>query len=480
MNSVEKIPTGVPGFDNLTYGGIPRGRTTLLAGRSGTCKTVASLQMAANLARGGLKVLFAAVEEMPQDLITSGESLGFGIQALVDSGALILSDLTQPLEGPTFVSGEYDLSGLILRLEGAVREQGVQVVVIDSATALFSPRPPDETLRAQVFQLVSALRRLNVTSILTAEALSDYGPITALGVEDFVSDLVVVLRNIVDGDRRRRSVEVHKYRRSPHFKGEYPCTMTLKGLTVFPLDVKDDGREAPRERYSSGLRGLDEMNSGGWLRDSIVLVRGPSGSGKTTLAGMYARAGAMRGERVMYYGFEEPRPILKRNFTSLGMPLEELEKQGLLHIVCRYPEGTSPEDLLVDLRSSLDAFKPTLVVLDSISAIEHSTSSSNFRQFMIGLAALLREHGRSAMLTQTTAPGNQISQLGVRTAPYLSTLADAILLLDYLQDGDDVQRTLRVLKMRGSSHVTERRRLSIIPGGLRVEPLTPSVPAGGR
>jgi circadian clock protein KaiC len=241
----------------------------------------------------------------------------------------------------------------------------------------------------------------------------------------------------------------------------------MKGLVVFPLDVTDSVKPGEATRFSSGVRGLDEMNNGGWLRDSIVLVRGPSGSGKTTLAGMYARAGALRGERVVYYGFEETKPILMRNFAQLGMPMEELERIGTLRLTCRYPEATSPEDLLVDLRMGLDEYKPSLVVLDSISSIEHSTSHQGFRQFMVGLASLLREHGRSALLTQTIGTFSDRDQ----TAPYLSTIPDAILLMDYdFQKSKELERMMRVLKMRGSAHDTRQRKLVIEPGGLRVEP----------
>ena len=145
------------------------------------------------------------------------------------------------------------------------------------------------------------------------------------------------------------------------------------------------------------------MTHGGWLRNSIVIVRGPTGSGKTMLAGLYARAGASRGERVVYYGFEETRPILLRNFREIGMPMEAFIESGNLKVICRYPEATSLEDLLVDLRLGLEELKPSLIVLDSISSIEHSSSEKGFRQFMIGVASILREHGRSALITQTTA-----------------------------------------------------------------------------
>ncbi len=266
-----------------------------------------------------------------------------------------------------------------------MRETSAQALVLDSATALFSPRPRDEELRSHFFHLIHAFRRLGITAVATAESKSDYSDqLTTLGVEDYVCDAVIVLRNHVDGERRRRSVEVHKYRRSSHYKGEYPCTISARGVTVFPLDAQDRTELEEHHRFSSGLAALDEMNCGGWLRDSIILLRGPSGSGKTTLAGMYARAGALRGERVVYYGFEETKPILMRNFASLGLSMEELERAGKLRVACRYPEATSPEDLLIDLRVGLDEFKPSLIVLDSISSIEHSTSKHGFRQFMVG------------------------------------------------------------------------------------------------
>jgi circadian clock protein KaiC len=468
----EKLTTGIPGLDHITRGGIPRGRATLVCGRSGTCKSILSLQVARHLALSGQRPLLIAVEESAEDVLATGDSLGFELRGLMREGQLLVADLSRPVEGPTLVSGDYDLSGLVHRIEAAVRDHGVKSVVLDSSTALFSPRPPEEFVRSHFYQLVHALRRMGLTALVTAEAPADYGQLTILGVEDFVCDLVVVLRNLVDGGRRRRSIEIHKYRRSPHLKGEYPCTITSRGLAIFPLDAPSALEPATAERYSSGVRGLDEMTSGGWLRDSLVLVRGPSGSGKTTLAGMYARAGALRGEKVVYLGFEETQPILLRNFSSMGMPMEGLAADGRLQVQCRYPESTSPEDLLVELRDALDALSPSLVVIDSVSSIEHSASPSGFRQFMVGVASMLREHGRSALLTQTAS-----SDAHDDGAPFLSTVADGILALGYRQVGAELERTLRVVKMRGSSHVTEQRRLTIIPGGLRVEPLQLREPA---
>jgi circadian clock protein KaiC len=472
MSVLKKLGSGVPGLDILTHGGIPEGRATLIAGKSGTGKTIVGLQIAAHLARTGINTLVIAVEESPDDLQDTGDALGLGISRVRREGRLHFADITRPMEGPTLVSGEYDVFGLIHRLEALVKGLGVHAVILDSASALFSPRPPEETLRSHFFQLVYALRRLELTSVIIAEAPADYGQLTTMAVEDYICDLTIVLRNIVDGGRRRRSIEVHKYRRSAHYKGEFPCTITTRGLAVFPLDAKERSGDEQVERYSSGVAGLDEMTQGGWLRNSIIIVRGPTGSGKTMLAGLYARAGALRGERVVYYGFEETRPILLRNYREIGMDMEPLIEAGHLKVICRYPEATSLEDLLVDLRLGLEELKPSLVVIDSISSIEHASSEKGFRQFMIGVASVLREHGRSALITQTIAS----SEVAEHTAPYLSTIADSILAMDYDVHAFELNRTMRVIKMRGSGHAQHPYKLEIRPGGLGVEKLT-SAPA---
>ena len=476
MSALTKLETGVPGLDILTLGGIPQGRSTLIAGKSGTGKTVVGMQIATHFARTGTKTILVAIEESPGDLQDSADSLGLDMSSLLEDGSLTFADITRPMDGPTLVSGEYDLFGLVHRLEGLVAQTGAKAVVLDSATALFSPRPPQETLRSHFFQLVATLRRLDLTAVIIAEAPDDYGQLTTMGVEDYVCDLTIILRNIVDGGRRRRSIEVNKYRRSAHYKGEYPCTITTRGLAVFPLDARERQQTEVVERYSSGVEGLDEMTHGGWLRNSIIIVRGPTGSGKTMLAGLYARAGAARGERVVYYGFEETRSILLRNYREIGMEMEPFIEAGNLKLICRYPEATSLEDLLVDLRLGLEEMKPSLIVIDSISSIEHASSEKGFRQFMIGVASILREHGRSALINQTIAS----SEVTEHTAPYLSTIADAILVMDYDTKGYELDRTMRVIKMRGSDHAPHPYRLHIEPGGLRVHKLTAGEVARGR
>jgi circadian clock protein KaiC len=470
MTTIDKLATGVPGLDTLTHGGIPAGRATLVVGKAGTGKTILGLQIISAAVEQGRRAVIVAVEESPEDLVTTASTLGLSIEGAVAGGSVHMIDVTRPTEGPTMVSGSYDLAGLVHRLEASVAELGATVVLIDSATALFSPKPPPDLVRALFFQLIGALRRLKVSAIILAESPTDYGPLTTLGVEEFLCDTIVVLRNIVDFDRRRRTIEINKYRRSAHFKGEYSCTITNRGLAIFPIEVREREQPEQIERFSSGLPGLDEMTHGGWLRNAIIIVRGPTGSGKTMLSGLYARAGGRRGERVMHYGFEEPRHTLLRNFDAIGLEFSPLVSAGLIRVVCRYPEAISLEDLLVDIRLGLEEFKPSLIVIDSISSIEHASSEKGFRQFMIGMASILRDHGRSALLTQTVAAGESATH----SAPFLSTIADAILTMDYSPETYDLNRRIRVLKMRGSAHSTHPYHLRIEAGGLRVESMTAS------
>jgi circadian clock protein KaiC len=465
ITTFTKHETGVPGLDILTHSGIPQGRTTLICGRSGTGKTILGLQIATHLASLGDPAIILGIEEPVDDLISTARSLGFDPDRMIRENTLRIVDTMRPMDGATLVAGDYDLFGLVHRVDGLVKEIGAKVVVLDSITALFSPRPPEHLLRSHFLLLVQAFRRLGLTAIVLAEGATRPEELTTLNVEDYLCDLVLILRNNIDSERRRRTIEVHKYRRSSHYKGEYPCTITTKGLAIFPLDARERPEIEGLERYSSGVSGLDEMTNGGWLRNAIMLVRGPTGSGKTMLCGLYARAGAARGERVVYYGFEEPRPTLLRNFEQIGLGVKPLIDAGTLRVQCRYPEATSLEDLLIDLRVGLEEFEPALIVMDSISSIEHATSEKGFRQFMIGLASLLREHGRSALLTQTVAAGEAADH----SAPYLSTVADAILALDYSPLGFELNRTMRVIKMRGSRHETRPYRLAIEEGGLTVD-----------
>jgi circadian clock protein KaiC len=466
--SIAKRSSGIPGLDALLHGGIPRGRTTLLCGKSGAGKTSLALQLLAAGARAGEPGVYVCLEEHPDDLLSAGDELGLGLSELVRARSMALLDLRAPTHDHTELAGEAQPSGLVEVICTTAQRIESHAVVIDSLSSLFYPRPNQESERRSVLFLLRELEARGFTVVLLSDSPADHSRPSTSGAEDGAS-LVLIVRNAVEDARRRRTIEVYKYRRSDHSKGEYPFTISSGGVTIFPVETAgagdDTGALGSMERFSSGLSGLDSMNGGGWLRDSIVLVRGPSGSGKTTLAGMYAYAGALRGERVAYYGFEESRAVLLRNFSQLGMPLHEVAGERV-RVVCRFPEATSAEDLLVEMRRDLAQHGPSLVVVDSISSIEHASSRAAFRSFLIGLASLLRRFERSALLIQTTTAGGKSSH----EAPYLSTVADAILSLDYTADATNLQRTMRVLKMRGSAHSVDPWQLELTSHGLSVAP----------
>ena len=464
--TLTKLPSGVDGFDELLRGGLPEHRVTMVSGASGTGESILALQVACTWASAGKRVVFVSTEESSRDIRGTAEALEFGLEAHLDNGSMSLIDLSDPLPGSLSVSGAFDARALENRLVQLAVGHEADAIVLDSASAVFASVSSAPAMRRELLRLLHALRARPLTLLVTIETQGrgreDSGP---LGFEQYVCDVVVALRNVVDGKRRRRTIEVHKYRRSDHLKGEFPAAITDKGLSVYPLDARPrpPRAKAQPDRYPSGAEGLDELTGGGWLRDNIVIVRGPTGSGKTTLAGMYALSGARRGERVFYYGFEETQDILVRNFEQLGLDAQQYIDAGNLKIICRYPEATSPEDLVIELRAVLEAYGPSLIVLDSISAIDHVTSFESFRQFIIGMVSALRRHGRSALLTQTVDPVEQD-----RAAPYLSTIADAILALRYDLADDGLHRSMRVIKMRGSDHATRAQPFRLGAGGVQM------------
>ena len=478
MTSIRKIATGVRGLDALLRGGIPEGRATLLAGARGTGKTVLALQVAAHLARTGYPVILVAVEESPEDLCISGDVLGLDYTGLQQAGAIAIADATR-FDGATIVSGEYDLQGLRHRLEALAGQLGARALVLDSATALFSPRPPPEDLRGNVFQLVAGFRSLGLTSLILAEshALLDF---TARGEDGFMCDVTMMLRNDADGSCRQRSIEVCSYRRSPHVTGRFPCIIGPRGVTVFPLEADDPANDSvsliaarsPGSRVSTGIPGLDEMTRGGWFRDSVVVVRGPSGSGKTLLAAQFAGAGAARGERVAYYAFEESRSRLLSDLREMGIDLLPSIQSRQLRLCCRYAEATSQEDLLADVLFDLEERKPSLLLFDGMSSIARSWSRRMYRQFTTVLATIVRESRCTALVTHDHDAGEP----AVASSADLSALADAILSIELsMQEG--LTRLVRLVKSRGSAHAVNPYRLSIERGGPAITPMASAAKA---
>ncbi|HEX2210600.1 MAG TPA: circadian clock protein KaiC [Longimicrobium sp.] len=460
-----KLPTGIEGFDVIAEGGVPAGRTTLVGGTAGSGKTIFAAQFLAEGIRQGEKGVFITFEESPEELSRNLVSLGWDVPGWEASGAWTYVD-GSPDEEASDVVGEFDLGALLARITRAVRQSGARRVSIDGVNALFSRLPNPEKLRGELYRVSRALRELGATTLVTAERLDDYGEVSRFGIEEFVADNVVLLRNTLQDERRRRTVEILKFRGTAHQRGEFPFTIAPeRGVVVLPLSAMTLTQRSSTTRISSGIPELDHMLGGGYFRDSIILLSGATGTGKTLTVTHFIAGGVAAGDRCMLFAFEESREQLVRNARSWGYDFEAMERGGLLRIIPVYPHAMPLEDHLLRMRWAIQEFKPQRVAVDSLSALERVTSLRSFREFMLGLTSLLK-HGEIAGMVTSTAP----SILGGHsvTEKHISTLTDTILLLRYVEMNGELRRGLLVLKMRGSAHDTTIREYTIDGDGLHL------------
>jgi circadian clock protein KaiC len=446
---VQKIRTNIEGFDEITHGGLPSGRTTLVSGTSGTGKTLLAIQFLYH----GVKYfdwpgIFVTFEESPQDVIKNACSFGWDLQKLVDNGKLFILDASPDPEGQE-VAGNFDLSALIERIQYAIRKYKAKLVSIDSVTAVFQQYDAASVVRREIFRLVARLKQLDVTSIMTTERLDEYGPIARFGVEEFVSDNVIIIRNVLEGERRRRTVEILKLRGTTHMKGEYPFTITNDGINIFPLGAMRLTQRSSNVRISSGISILDNLCGGGFFKDSIILATGATGTGKTLLVSKFLQEGCRQGERAVLFAYEESRAQLSRNASSWGIDFEEMEQKGLLKLLCSYPESAGLEDHLQMIKSEITEFKPSRIAIDSLSALARGVTNNAFRQFVIGVTGYAKQEEITGFFTNTT---DRFMGADSITESHISTITDTILMLQYVEIRGEMSRALNVFKMRGSWH----------------------------
>jgi circadian clock protein KaiC len=466
-HQVKKLPTDIQGFDAISMGGLPKGRTTLVSGSAGSAKTIFATQFLANGIRhadeGGVFVTF---EEPPEDIRRNVISLGWDVKKWEEEKKWAFVDASPaPAEMP-IVAGEFDLGALLSRIEHAIKKVDAKRVSLDSLGAIFSRFSESSIVRTELFRISVALKRMGVTAILTSERTNEYGEIARFGVEEFVADNVVILRNVLESEKRRRTVEILKLRGTIHQKGEYPFTIIPEeGIVVIPLSAIELKQKSSTIRITSGNPELDKMCSGGFFRDSIILVSGATGTGKTLMVTEFMAGGIRNGERCLLFAFEESREQLVRNATGWGMDYEQMELDGNLRILARYPESAGLEDHLIWMKKEMDAFQPGRIAVDSLSALERVSTIKGYREFVIGLTSFIKQQEAAGMVTSTTPTllgGTSI------TEAHISTITDSIILLRYVEIFGEMRRCLTVLKMRGSIHDKDIREYTIDGDGYHI------------
>jgi circadian clock protein KaiC len=464
--AVEKLRTGISSLDIIAKGGLPKNRTTLISGTAGSGKTVFAVHFLAAGIELGEPGVFVTFEESAADVRRNMQSFGWDLAQWEEEGKLCFVDASPDPQIDTVESGEFDLGALVARIQNAVSKVKATRVSVDSLGAVFSQFEDQAMVRGELFRIASALKAMGVTAVLTAERADDHGPVARFGVEEFIADNVMILRNALEDETRRRTIEILKFRGCDHQKGEYPFTIIPEGgVIVIPLSAMQLSMKSSSVRISSGNQELDEMCGGGFFRDSVTLVSGATGTGKTLTVAQFLQGGAANGEKCLLLAFEESRDQLVRNATGWGFDFEQMERDGLLRVVCDYPDLSGLEDWLVTIQGIITEFAPQRMALDSLSALEHVGTLKSFREFVIGLTSFIKHREITGMFTATTGTlmgGDSITESNI------STLTDSIILLRYVEMFGDVKRGITVLKMRGSAHDKAIREFTIGKGGMHV------------
>ena len=468
---LDRIDPGVSGVEYITHGGVPRGRLSLVAGTAGSGKTVFAVQFLAHGVsahdQGGVFVTF---EERPEAIRRNFRSFGWDISAWEDAGKWVFVDASPQVDEEVVVAGEYDLSALVLRVRHAVEQTGAKRVAIDSTGSLIDQFGDIFAARRALFQVAAELEDMGVTSVMTAERLDDHGAISKHGFEEFVADNVIILRNALEDEKRRRTLEVLKMRGGSHLRGEHLFTLLPEeGMVVLPQEEVTFGWASSRERRSSGVPAFDAMCDGGLFDKSLTLVSGATGTGKSLLASLFAAGGTRAGEKAILFSFEESRDQLSRNAAAWGVDFDEMERAGRLRILAAAPESAALEDHLLRLKTEITTFAPDRVAIDSLTALQRVATAKSFREYLLGLSFYIKSRGVLGLVT-TTAEG---LAGGLSGGPlHVSTVSDTVVLLQYIGAGTTIRRGITVLKMRGSDHDKSIREFLIDDQGMHIgEPL---------
>jgi circadian clock protein KaiC len=458
-----KAPTGVLGLDEITGGGLPAGRPTLVCGTAGAGKTMLAVEF---LVRGATEFgepgVFMLFEENAAELTANVRSLGFDLDKLVAQKKLKL-DHVYIERSEIEETGEYDLEGLFIRLGHAIDSIGARRVVLDTLEALFAGLPNHAILRAELRRLFRWLKDRGMTAIITGERGEH--SLTRYGLEEYVADCVILLDHRVTEQVSTRRLRVVKYRGSAHGTNEYPFLIGSHGISVLPITSLALDHKASSERVSTGVTRLDEMfGVNGVYRGSSVLVTGSPGTGKTSISAAFVAAACRRGERALMFAFEESAAQIVRNMRSIGIDLEQWMKKGLLEIHAARPTLQGLEQHLLVMHDTVLAFRPSVVVIDPISNLTLEQNGPEVKSTLMRLIDFLKQQQVTTLFTSLTEGSitPEDSQVGV------SSLMDTWLLLRNVEHNGERNRTLYVLKSRGMSHSNQVREFILTGDGVQL------------
>jgi len=463
VSTLPKAPTGIAGLDEITQGGLPRGRPTLICGSAGCGKTLLAMEF---LVRGATEFgepgVFMPFEENAEELTQNVRSLGFDLTRLTKQKKLVI-DFIKVERSEIEETGEYDLEGLFIRLNAAIEAIGAKRVVLDTIEALFSGLQNEGILRAELRRLFRWLKDKGVTAVITGER--GEGRLTRRGLEEYVSDCVILLDHRVTEQVSTRRMRIVKYRGTTHGTNEYPFLIDEDGFSVLPITSLGLQHQISNERISSGVARLDSMLGGeGFYRGSTVLVSGTAGTGKTSLAAHFVKAACERGERCLYFAFEESPGQFIRNMRSIGLNLGKYVKSELLDIHSSRATFYGLEMHLAKIHKLVQQSKPDVVVLDPVGALIQAGTQQDANAMLIRLIDFLKANRITTMLLNLTSSGGSLEHSDIE----ISSIVDSWLLLRDIEIGGERNRAMYVLKSRGMSHSNQLREFLLTDHGVEL------------
>jgi circadian clock protein KaiC len=458
-----KSPTGIQGLDEITGGGLPKGRPTLICGSAGCGKTLLAMEF---LVRGATQFnepgVFMAFEETAKDLTKNVASLGFDLKDLVARKKIVL-DFVYLEPSEIKESGGYDLEGLFIRLGHAIDSIGAKRVVLDTIESLFTSLPNQLILRAELRRLFRWLKDKGVTAVITGER--GESTLTRQGLEEYVSDCVIVLDHRVNDQISSRRLRVVKYRGSTHGTNEYPFLIDEDGISVLPVTSLGLQEIASTARIPTGIPRLDAMLGGeGYYRGSSVLVSGTAGTGKTSVAVLFAEAACQRGERALYFSFEESPSQITRNMRSIGIDLEPWVQKGLLRFQANRPTFAGLEMHVMTISKAVKAFKPQVVIFDALTSFIIGDNENEVKMMVMRILDLMKINKCTTLFTSLILGGSFSEQ----TKLHIASLIDTWLLLDDIEIGGERNRGAYILKSRGMAHTNQIREFLLTDHGVEL------------